>query len=64
MVSVLIAPDKFKGSLSADEAARALERGLLEAAPRARVDRLALADGERGAWPPPARAGSAPRRSR
>ncbi|MFI1035509.1 glycerate kinase [Streptomyces sp. NPDC020951] len=48
MVSVLIAPDKFKGSLSADEAARALERGLLEAAPRTRVDRLALADGGEG----------------
>lgn len=48
MVSVLIAPDKFKGSLSADEAARALERGLLEAAPLARVDRLALADGGEG----------------
>ncbi|MET9460041.1 glycerate kinase [Streptomyces canus] len=48
MVSVLIAPDKFKGSLSADEAARALERGLLEAAPHARVDRLALADGGEG----------------
>ncbi|MEU9330322.1 glycerate kinase [Streptomyces canus] len=48
MVSVLIAPDEFKGSLSADEAARALERGLLEAAPRARVDRLALADGGAG----------------
>ncbi|MET7695029.1 glycerate kinase [Streptomyces sp. NPDC005483] len=48
MVSVLIAPDKFKGSLSADEAARALERGLLEAAPQARVDRLALADGGEG----------------
>ncbi|MDT0483900.1 glycerate kinase [Streptomyces doebereineriae] len=48
MGSVLIAPDKFKGSLSADEVARALERGLLEAAPRARVDRLALADGGEG----------------
>ncbi|MER6087514.1 glycerate kinase [Streptomyces bluensis] len=48
MVSVLIAPDKFKGSLSADEVARALERGLLEAAPRTRVDRLALADGGEG----------------
>ncbi|WP_405477187.1 glycerate kinase [Streptomyces canus] len=48
MGSVLIAPDKFKGSLSADEAARALERGLLDAAPRARVDRLALADGGEG----------------
>ncbi|WP_427918768.1 glycerate kinase [Streptomyces sp. cg40] len=48
MVSVLIAPDKFKGSLSADEVARALERGLLEGAPDARVDRLALADGGEG----------------
>ncbi|WP_435227382.1 glycerate kinase [Streptomyces sp. Tue6028] len=48
MVSVLIAPDKFKGSLSADEVARALERGLVEAAPHARVSRLALADGGEG----------------
>ncbi len=46
--SVLIAPDKFKGSLSADEVALALERGLLERAPRLRVDRLALADGGEG----------------
>ena len=48
MVSVLIAPDKFKGSLTADEVARALERGLLAAAPHARVSRLALADGGEG----------------
>lgn len=48
MGSVLIAPDKFKGSLSADNVARALERGVLEAAPHARVDRLALADGGEG----------------
>jgi len=48
MVSVLIAPDKFKGSLSADEAARALERGLLGGAPHARISRLALADGGEG----------------
>ena len=48
MVSVLVAPDKFKGSLSADEVARALERGLLEAAPGARVTRLPLADGGEG----------------
>ena len=48
MVSILIAPDKFKGSLSAGEAARALERGLLEGAPHARVSRLALADGGEG----------------
>ena len=48
MVSVLVAPDKFKGSLSADEAARALQRGLREGAPGARVDRLPLADGGEG----------------
>jgi len=48
MLSVLIASDKFKGSLSADEVARAVERGLLEAAPHARVSRLALADGGEG----------------
>ncbi|WP_062642661.1 glycerate kinase [Streptomyces maremycinicus] len=48
MLSVLIAPDKFKGSLSADEVARALERGLLKGAPHARVSRLALADGGEG----------------
>ncbi|MET9764137.1 glycerate kinase [Streptomyces sp. NPDC006372] len=48
MASVLIAPDKFKGSLGADEVARALERGLLEAAPDAHVVRLPLADGGEG----------------
>jgi glycerate kinase len=48
MVSVLIAPDKFKGSLSADDVGLALERGLLDGAPHARVRRLALADGGEG----------------
>ncbi|MGW5650646.1 glycerate kinase [Streptomyces humi] len=48
MVNVLIAPDKFKGSLSADEVARALEQGLREAAPHAQVSRLPLADGGEG----------------
>ncbi|UUU19872.1 glycerate kinase [Streptomyces sp. DSM 40750] len=48
MVSVLIAPDKFKGSLSADDVARALERGVLHSAPHASVTRLALADGGEG----------------
>jgi hypothetical protein len=48
MTSVLIAPDKFKGSLTGDEVARALERGLQEAAPHARVSRLALAEGGEG----------------
>ncbi|MER6981146.1 glycerate kinase, partial [Streptomyces carpinensis] len=48
MVSVLIAPDKFKGSLTSDEVARALERGLRIAAPQTRISRLALADGGEG----------------
>ncbi|MGW2326503.1 glycerate kinase [Streptomyces sp. NPDC001700] len=48
MVSVLIAPDKFKGSLTADDVARALERGLLDGAPHARIRRLAPADGGEG----------------
>ncbi|MCX5372645.1 glycerate kinase [Streptomyces sp. NBC_00103] len=48
MVSVLVAPDKFKGSLTADDVARAVERGLLEGASHARVRRLALADGGEG----------------
>ncbi|MET7476604.1 glycerate kinase, partial [Streptomyces sp. NPDC005648] len=46
--SVLIAPDKFKGSLTADAVARAVAEGVLEAAPYARVTRLALADGGEG----------------
>lgn len=46
--NVLIAPDKFKGSLTSDAVARAVEAGLLEAAPHARVTRLALADGGEG----------------
>ncbi|MFF9098823.1 glycerate kinase [Streptomyces sp. NPDC014802] len=48
MPSVLIAPDKFKGSLTADEVARAVADGLLAAAPHIRVTRLALADGGEG----------------
>lgn len=48
MKSVLIAPDKFKGSLTADEVARALEKGLLSRAPQTRITRLPLADGGEG----------------
>lgn len=46
--SVLIAPDKFKGSLAADAVARAVADGLRAAAPHARVTTLALADGGEG----------------
>ncbi|MFC6066391.1 glycerate kinase [Streptomyces ochraceiscleroticus] len=48
MTSVLIAPDKFKGSLTADEVATALEAGLLSQAPGTHVRRLPLADGGEG----------------
>ncbi|MFI6467034.1 glycerate kinase [Streptomyces sp. NPDC050528] len=48
MVSVLIAPDKFKGSLSAEDVSRALERGVLRGAPDARIRRLASAYGGEG----------------
>src|ERR1700677_3080775 len=45
---VLIAPDKFKGTLSADAAARAIERGLRRAWPNVRTTRFALSDGGEG----------------
>ncbi|HKE98604.1 MAG TPA: glycerate kinase [Actinomycetes bacterium] len=45
---VVVAPDKFKGSLTADQAARAIEAGLRRARPDARVDRLPVADGGDG----------------
>ncbi|NKX56748.1 glycerate kinase [Arthrobacter mobilis] len=45
---VVIAPDKFKGSLSAPEAAAALERGLLAAAPGLAVAKVPVADGGEG----------------
>ncbi|MCX5328924.1 glycerate kinase [Streptomyces sp. NBC_00140] len=48
MPSVLIAPDKFKGSLTADAVARAVADGILAASPHTRVTRLALADGGEG----------------
>ncbi len=45
---VVIAPDKFKGSLSAAEAAAAMSRGLLRACPGASVVRVPMADGGEG----------------
>ena len=45
---VLIAPDKFKGTLSAAEAAKAIERGLRSAWPRARTTCVPLTDGGEG----------------
>jgi len=45
---VLIAPDKFKGTLTAEEAARAIERGVRRAWPEARTTCLPLTDGGEG----------------
>ena len=45
---VLICPDKFKGSLTATAAARAIAKGVRRAIPRARVQLMPLADGGEG----------------
>lgn len=45
---MVIAPDKFKGSLSATQAARAIERGVLKARPEARCELCPMADGGEG----------------
>jgi glycerate kinase len=45
---ILIAPDKFKGTLTAEEAARAMERGVKRAWPSAKITRLPLTDGGEG----------------
>jgi glycerate kinase len=45
---ILIAPDSFKGSLTALEAASAMERGVLEAAPGATVLKHPISDGGEG----------------
>ena len=48
MLKIVIAPDKFKGSLSAPEAARAIGRGVRRAAPSIEVDEAPMADGGEG----------------
>lgn len=45
---VVVAPDKFEGSLTADQAARAIGTGLLRARPDAAVVRLPVGDGGAG----------------
>lgn len=45
---ILIAPDKFKGSLSAKQAAEAIERGVLQVFPSTNCTLLPLADGGEG----------------
>ena len=45
---VLIAPDKFKGTLTSEAAARAIERGLQRAWPGVKTSRVSLTDGGEG----------------
>ncbi len=47
-MTILIAPDKFKGSLTALQAAQAIDRGIKQADPRAKTILLPLADGGEG----------------
>ncbi|MFE3441500.1 glycerate kinase [Nocardia sp. NPDC059180] len=48
MPAVVLAPDKFKGSLTAAEVASALAKGIAEVRPDARVMRVPVADGGDG----------------
>jgi glycerate kinase len=45
---ILIAPDKFKGSLGAEEVAERISAGVRSALPRAEIELLPLADGGEG----------------
>lgn len=47
-VRILIAPDKFRGSLEAADVARAMARGVKRALPGAAVDCVGMADGGEG----------------
>src|SRR5260370_39916454 len=47
-MKVVVAPDKFRGSLSAESAARAMARGVRAADPIARIDEVPMADGGEG----------------
>lgn len=48
MLRILITPDKFKGSLTAREAADAMRRGFAEVFPSAEIECLPVADGGEG----------------
>jgi len=47
-IKIVLAPDSFKGSLSAVEAARAMERGIHSVSPGWRCEKIPLADGGEG----------------
>lgn len=61
---VLIAPDKFKGSLTAQEAAAAMAEGVLAVYPDADVTRLPVADGGEGTLEAALAAGAVPQTAR
>ncbi len=48
LVKIVLAPDSFKGSLSATEACAAMKRGVLRAVPSVEVVEIPLADGGEG----------------
>lgn len=45
---IIVAPDSFKGSLSALQAAKAIREGILRAAPEAQIELVPMADGGEG----------------
>lgn len=47
-MKIIVAPDSFKGSISAEQAARAMAEGILDAAPGSEVIELPSADGGEG----------------
>lgn len=47
-MKIIVAPDSFKGSISAEQAARAMAQGIIEAAPDSEVIELPSADGGEG----------------
>lgn len=48
MLKIVVAPNSFKGSLSATQAARAIGRGVLQARPDAQIVEIPVADGGDG----------------
>lgn len=48
VMKILIAPDKFKGSLSAFEVADSIEKGILKVFPKAVIVKVPMADGGEG----------------
>ena len=47
-MKIVIAPDSFKGSLTAVEAAEAIAKGVLSVLPTAQIEKIPVADGGEG----------------